>query len=47
VKWAQAPDFWVAIYHYAWFVSFGLSLFTYLALTFGLPSSTAIAEQKG
>ena len=34
----QVPALWVEIYHYAWFVSFGVSLGTYLALmkAFGL-----------
>lgn len=30
---AVVPPFWIQLYHYAWFVSFGLSLLTYLSLT--------------
>ncbi|MFH1725284.1 MAG: NCS1 family nucleobase:cation symporter-1 [Elusimicrobiota bacterium] len=33
IKIAEVPDFWMSLYHYAWFVSFGVSFFTYLGLT--------------
>jgi NCS1 family nucleobase:cation symporter-1 len=29
---AVVPQFWVKLYHYAWFVSFGLAFGVYLAL---------------
>jgi NCS1 family nucleobase:cation symporter-1 len=29
---AEAPSFWVQLYDYAWFVSFGVALFTYILL---------------
>jgi NCS1 family nucleobase:cation symporter-1 len=32
VQWATADAFWVELYHYAWFVSFGISFTAYIAL---------------
>ena len=32
VGWATAPPFWTSLYHYAWFLSFGISGVVHLAL---------------
>ncbi len=52
---AQMSALWIEIYHYAWFVSFGVSLCTYLALMFALgppapgprPSSPGTGGRNG
>ncbi len=41
----QVPTIWIEIYHYAWFVTFGLSLSTYLALM--LASGRTPSKQNG
>ncbi|MBI2390337.1 MAG: NCS1 family nucleobase:cation symporter-1 [Deltaproteobacteria bacterium] len=33
VKWATVSPFWLQLYHYAWFVGFGISFVVYWALT--------------
>jgi len=33
VKWAKVPEFWMQLYHYAWFVGFALSFLVYAGLT--------------
>ena len=41
---AEVEKWWVELYHYAWFISFGISAFAYLALmmlTAKLPRQTA------
>jgi NCS1 family nucleobase:cation symporter-1 len=32
IEWIEAPEFWTELYHYAWFLSFGVSFVAYLAL---------------
>jgi len=41
-RWAIAP-FWIELYHYAWFISFGLSFAVYAALMWGERRRTAFA----
>jgi NCS1 family nucleobase:cation symporter-1 len=45
----EVPTVWTDIYHYAWFVSFGLSMSIYLALTmsFGTKPSRESRERNG
>jgi nucleobase:cation symporter-1, NCS1 family len=35
VKWAEVPGVWTQLYHYAWFLSFGISFVVYAALMAG------------
>ncbi len=43
VKWATVPQFWLDLYSYAWFVSFGISFSVYLALARGSAARRASA----
>jgi NCS1 family nucleobase:cation symporter-1 len=45
----KVPDVWVEIYHYAWFVSFGLAFVSYIVLmkTFGLTPACEPGSRQG
>lgn len=45
VKWAKVSPFWTELYHYAWFVGFGLSFLVYTVLTLATKPSTAHGER--
>ena len=47
VGWLDAPAIWKELYHYAWFLSFGIAFVVYVALMAATRSSVAQAKSNG